>query len=189
MAYATYTTEALVCGSKPSYTSDKSYLLFTKSAGMLWATARSVREEKSRQRYALQEFSWVRVSLVKGKSGWRIGSVESEYNAFNGAASREARGAVTRLVKLLRQFLQGEEPAPEIFADTKLGLKYLNGLKAHECSIFVDVFALRLLNRLGYIAEHSSYSNYLHDPIPKQPQKLPETAHKAIEQAVSVSHL
>ena len=38
---------------------------------MVLAAARSVREEKSRQRYALQEFALVRVSLIKGKSGWR----------------------------------------------------------------------------------------------------------------------
>ena len=189
VAYKTYTTEALVCGSKDSYTSDRSYLLLTEAAGMLWANARSVREEKSRQRYALQDFSLVRVSLVKGKSGWRIGSVESQSNVFMGAASREARGAITRVVKLLRQFMQGEEPEPAVFADTKQSLAYLDQIAPEDCPILADIFTLRLLNRLGYIAKDSSYSNYLDDPIWQHPQKPPKTAYKAIEQAVTVSHL
>ena len=45
MSYQTYITEALIVGSFDSNTADKSYLLFTKSAGMLYASARSVREE------------------------------------------------------------------------------------------------------------------------------------------------
>ncbi|MEX2341217.1 MAG: recombination protein O N-terminal domain-containing protein, partial [Candidatus Paceibacterota bacterium] len=84
MSYKTYTTEAIVCGSRVNNTSDKSFLLFTKDAGMLWAAAKSVREERSRQRFALQDFSLIRASLIKGKSGWRIGSVESDRNYFTG---------------------------------------------------------------------------------------------------------
>lgn len=56
MAYETYTTEALVCGTFNRNTADRSYLLFTREAGMLYADARSVREERSRQRYALRTF-------------------------------------------------------------------------------------------------------------------------------------
>jgi len=189
MAYATYTTEALVCGSRPSYTSDKSFLLLTEAAGMLWAAARSVREEKSKQRYALQDFSLIRVSLVKGKSGWRIGSVESEYNAFSGAASREARGALTRVVKLLRQFMQGEEPQPEIFSDVKLALETIRNLEGDRCFEVLDIFSLRLLNKLGYIAKDKSYEEHLDRDHWETMPRLPETAYKAITNAQNVSHL
>ena len=72
MSYQTYITDAVVVGSYASNTADKSYLLFTKRAGMLYATARSVREERSKQRYALQDFSHITVTLVKGKGGWCI---------------------------------------------------------------------------------------------------------------------
>jgi len=92
MSYATYTTEALVCGSRNNNTSDRAYLLFTEEVGMIWASARSVREERSKQRYALQDFSLIRVSLVKGKSGWRIGSVEATCNPFMEARSRSGQG-------------------------------------------------------------------------------------------------
>ena len=187
--YATYITEALVCGTRDSYTSDRSYLLLTKRAGMLWAAARSVREEKSRQRYALQNFSLIRVSLVKGKSGWRIGSVESEYNAFSGAASREARGAITRIVKLLRQYLHGEETVSDIFLDVKRALSVLQSAQPKECNLIADIFALRLLNKLGYIAGKPSFAEHLSESEWEKLNVLPVEAYRSIENAQKVSHL
>lgn len=154
MAYKTYTTEALVCGSKDSNTSDRAYLLFTEEAGMLWATARSVREEKSKQRYALQDFSRLRVSLVKGKSGWRIGSVESIGNPFLGAASRAERAYVNRIVSLLRRYIHGEQPLPEVFADVTSAL---SSTAIHSASAETQlVFTVRLLHTLGYISKSTS---------------------------------
>ena len=188
MAYSTYTTEALVCGSRPNHTSDKAFLLFTKDAGMLWATARSVREERSSQRYALQDFSLIKVSLVRGKSGWRIGSAESEYNAFTEAKSREARGMLTGMVRLLRQFMKGEESVPAVFEDSR---KFLDSVKneQNEKGHVVDVFAIRLLHKLGYISVAEDYEEYLRSDDWHRLGTMPESAYLAIENAKTVSHL
>ena len=105
MSYQTYTTEALVCGSFLHNTADKVFLLFTREAGMLYATAKSVREERSKQRFALQDFSLINVSLIKGKQGWRVGSVEAEVNYFTKSEERLARGSVVLLFKTLRRFI------------------------------------------------------------------------------------
>ena len=115
MSYVTYTTEALVCGSFDQNTADRSFLLFTRDLGMLFAVAKSVREERSLQRPALQDFSRIRVSLVKGKTGWRIGSVEAVANDYARASDRETRGSVVALYRLLRRFIRGEEPVGELY--------------------------------------------------------------------------
>lgn len=188
MAYATYTTEALVCGSRPNHTSDKSFLLFTKDAGMLWATARSVREERSKQRYALQDFSLIKVSLVRGKSGWRIGSAESEYNAFSEAQSRETRGLLTGMVRLLRQFMKGEEAVPTVFEDSRKFLDFVKSEQNHNRQV-VDVFAIRLLHKLGYISVSKDYEEYLRSDDWHRLGTMPESAYLAIEKAKTVSHL
>lgn len=190
MSYQTYITEAIVCGSKNSMTSDKSYLLFTKDAGMLWAGARSVRMEKSKQRYALQEFSIIRVSLVKGKGGWRIGSVEAVSNPFMEAVSRKARGGVHSVLKLLRRFVHGEEPHKTLYADTVLALSCLSLAQDEDISDLQDIFSLRLLYTLGYVAVDSTYVDLLASDDPWSiPQSLPSQAHTAIERALKVSHL
>jgi len=152
MAYATYTTEALVCGSKDSHTSDRSYLLFTKDAGMLWATARSVREERSKQRFALQNFSFIRVSLVKGRSGWRIGSVEAVGNPFLAARQRKERAYVSSIVALLRRYIHGEQQMHGVYEDVLNSLSP-DALK-YDLDIIRQLFTIRLLHTLGYLLKN-----------------------------------
>ena len=152
MSYQTYITKAIVCGSRHSMTSDKSYLLYTQELGMLWATARSVRMEKSKQRPALQDFSVIRVSLVRGKATWRIGSVEALANPFLASQTRVARGAVSYIVKALRKYVHGEVPVPRAFQD----VLYLLPVVSKETDIdmialYQNVFMIRLLDELGYV--------------------------------------
>ena len=150
MAYATYTTEAIVCGTFPRNTADASFLLFTREAGMLYADARSVRQERSRQRYALQDFSLVRVSLIKGKAGWRVGSVEPKCNFYHQAAEKIKRGYVVSVVRLIKRFVRGEEPQSELFDLIKDSLDFLS--REDKTSNFVsEVLQLRALSLLGYV--------------------------------------
>ncbi|NCT02001.1 hypothetical protein GW766_01975 [Candidatus Parcubacteria bacterium] len=150
MAYETYTTEALVCGTFNRNTADRSFLLFTKEAGMLYADARSIREERSKQRYALQEFSLLRVSLIKGKRGWKIGSVEAMRNYYHDALDREARGSVVNLHRLLRRFMKGEECDVHLFEYVQSGLEVVAVAVANRQ--FVEaVVAVTVLSFLGYV--------------------------------------
>ena len=192
MAYATYTTEAIVCGSSDSYTSDRSYLLFAREAGMLWATARSVREEKSKQRSALQDFSIIRVSLVKGKSGWRIGSVEARGNPFLRADTRKKRGLVAFVVMQLRRYVQGESPLVSMYEDA-VGL-LTSDLSLEEESVAQSVFLLRLLSTLGYIAPRTELSGLIEPKNIKDALSNFNTAsktlvEKTVAEAAHVSHL
>jgi recombinational DNA repair protein (RecF pathway) len=188
VAYATYTTNAIVCGSRDSDTADRSYLLFTERAGMLWATARSVRLEVSKQRFALQDFSVVRVSLVRGKSGWRIGSVESLGNPFLAARNRETRTFFQQLTRLLRRFLHGEESTPAIFADA---LELFSNPPAPPAqAFFAALFELRQLYHLGYITSRPSYALYLEGAITAHTvASVPAAVRAAIDHAHTVSHL
>lgn len=154
MAYATYTTDAIVCGSKNLYTADRTYLLFTRELGMLWATARSVREERSRQRYALQDFSLIRVSLVKGKGGWRIGSTQALGNPFLGAKARSGRAGVAYLVRQLRRYIHGEQPIPIAYDDVATTLGAVAALEDPlEITPWQQVCLVRLLYVLGYVGD------------------------------------
>ena len=192
MSYQTYTTEALVCGSFLHNTADKVFLLFTREAGMLYATAKSVREERSKQRFALQDFSLINVSLIKGKQGWRVGSVEVEMNYFAKAEGRSARGSVVLLFKTLRRFIHGEEPLQKLFDFCLEALKVIS--QENQQRSFLDaVIQLKILNELGYVdknnlpegiekANFSDLVNYQNDlSVPK--------LEKLIEKAIANSHL
>jgi len=189
VSHKTYITEALVCGTYNNNTADRSFLLFTERAGMLYATARSVREERSKQRFALQDFSRIRVTLVKGKSGWRIGSVEAQTNYFRAATTRQARGGVSAVVRLVRRLMTGEDAHPAAFEDTITALEAILTTK-DEVLLVSEYFTLRLLAKLGYIAPHPAYqvlldeAHWWHDV-----SVLPPEAVTAIAQGLQGSHL
>ncbi len=165
MSYQTYITEGLIVGSFDSNTADKSYLLFTRDAGMIYASARSVREERSRQRFALQDFSRITVSLIKGKTGWRIGSVQSEGNFFVEATDRAVRGSIVRVCKLLRRFVAGEEPHPNLYDEIIVGLTHLAAPGILNRSLIEEIILTRLLYNLGYIASAPGTDHILKDNL------------------------
>ena len=192
MSYQTYTTEALVCGTFNRNTADRSYLLFTKEAGMLFAEARSVREERSRQRFALQDFSHVRVSLIKGKNSWKIGSIESKSNFFSNATSKEARGSVVTIFRLLRRFLSGQEPAPILFEYVVSLLQTVSSETSGRATL-EKIFHVRLLRELGYVDTRTVPTVIESDITTLQTTEISVDVivqlDKIIDKAVATSHL
>lgn len=192
MSYQTYITEALVCGTFNRNTADRSYLLFTKEAGMLFAEARSVREERSRQRFALQDFSLVRVSLIKGKATWKIGSIESKINYFSVATSKEARGSVVGTLKFLRRFFSGQEPAPVLFESVIQALEFLKGDVSNR-NFMEMVLQVRMLLALGYVDGGTVPGFVVEDQFETLTNKYTPAVEQQLktilEKAVAISHL
>ena len=192
MSYQTYTTEALVCGTFNRNTADRSYLMFTKEAGMLYAEARSVREERSRQRMALQDFSLVRVSLIKGKASWKIGSIEAIKNFFMLAEDKAARGSVVSLTRFLRRFYGTQEAAPALFDYMVSALERTAGdVKERE---FVEkVIQAHFFLALGYVDEKKLpafvVSGSLKDIELSYSEDHLQHLSTVIEKAVATSHL
>lgn len=189
--YQTYITEALVCGSRHRNTSDKSYLLFTREAGMLFASARSVREEKSKQRYALQDFSLTRATLVSGKGGWRIAGIEPVTNLYYETRSKEGRKVLRNTVRLLKRVMQGEETHPTLYDDLFASLSQCDAYDAH---IFELILSLRILYALGYVAPQSEYASILDADTAVDAAGLPDAKNTAllsrvVEHALSSSQL
>jgi recombinational DNA repair protein (RecF pathway) len=119
---------------------------------MLYATARSVREERSKQRCALQDFSHITVTLIKGKGGWRIGSVEVHENFFMKAVSRAARGSIVKLTKAIRRYVHGEESEPLLYDTYVEAIDLLSAADIDGRSQLELCAIVRLLRTLGYVA-------------------------------------
>jgi DNA repair protein RecO len=193
MGYVTYTTEAIVCGTFDKQGANRTYLLFTEEAGMLYAEAQSVREEKSKQRYAMQDFSLIRISLLRGKSSWRVGSVEPIKNYYFDAKDRKSRGSLTKIVKLLRRFLKGEEPVPEVYKDIHESLELLSN-KNFDRSLLELLIEVRFLTKLGYVSKKDLPEHMINHSIEKVLDNQdnvvwPTTLRKTIDQAVIQSQL
>jgi recombinational DNA repair protein (RecF pathway) len=188
MSYHTYTTEAIVCGTYRHNTDDCSYLLFTRLHGMVFATARSVRLERSRQRYALQDFAYIMVSLVKGKSGWRIGSVEARGNFFTPLHTRKARAAAVQIVTMTRRLVLGEEAYEALFVDCVTALTVLQENDVAAAAL-ADLYTLRALWRLGYVKQESALVPFLLETCDYRSMPEHDALHRAVSQGLLLSHL
>jgi DNA repair protein RecO len=193
MAYAIYTTDALVCGTFDRNTADRSYLLFTREAGMLYADARSAREERSKQRYSLQDFTLVRVSLVKGKGGWKVGSIQSLNNFYHESVDQAARGSVVSVFRLLRRFFKGEEPAVELFDYVVESITQLANDQTDRMFLQM-LIQVHILAELGYVDNQLLPSTLQNRALTSVDiSNYSEADERVIEQlytqAVSVSHL
>ena len=193
MAYHIYTTPALVCGSWQRNGADKTYQLYTRDIGMLYATARSVREERSRQRYALQDLAEIRVSLVCGRAGWRVGSVVDVSHFLFMAKDRRTRIAIVELFRTLRRFISGETPTPKIYDMTIEALHHLreaNGVDPENTLLCVQY---RILYELGYVAPTDEERTVLEQPISTMTSSMTKNAldsiRTSITTATTVSHL
>lgn len=192
MAYQTYITEAIVCGSQPHNTSDCIFLLFTREAGMLYATARSVREERSKQRFALQVFSYVRATLVHGRAGWRIAGVEPLRSCYAHAHVREARALIRNTVLLLRRTMHGETPYEVMFDDVRDVL--VNTYDETQYEKLELALSVRVLDALGYIAPDIRYAPILtsvraRDSISQMTEDLCTIVRSAVHHALKESQL
>lgn len=161
VAYKTYTTDALVIGSVDQRTADRLMVLFTREAGLVHARAVSVRREKSKLRYGLQDFSLARISLVRGKQGWRITGAERTNNLYFLTSDRQVRAAIMRVLRLVRRLVRGEETHVALYDILTDGLSALSSCKDDEIARAEHILTLRILSALGYVAPNDGYQQLL----------------------------
>ena len=130
---------------------------------MIYAHAKSVREERSKQRYALQDCSYIRATLIRGKSGWKIAGVEPIQNLYALTESRESRAFLRDTVLLLKRVIHGETAYESIFDDV-IDACIQSAKYSH--TKLGSILALRILHALGYIAPSPSHESLLHCAMP-----------------------
>ncbi len=165
MSYHIYHTRGLVLWSTPAGESNRFYKIFTEELGLIGASAQSVREERSKLRYVLQDFSWVTIDLVRGKEVWRITSAgEGAILGIKGDSFRLKLFA--RMCSLVLRLVHGEGREDNLFHDLTLMTEFLEkdsvGTKLELA--FEAIVALRILAHLGYI-DGAKYEDFLY-PAP-----------------------
>ena len=151
-------------GSVSSGESNKFIDLFTADLGRVHGVARSVREEKSKLRFSLQDFSFVEVSLVRGKDVWRVVGAESAYNIVSELKDREEEmETVVRIISLIKRLLSGEDENRELFALLSDAIDFLRStiLTKEGLSNFECLVVLRILYNLGYLAKDNTNAPFL----------------------------
>lgn len=185
-----HTTQAFVLGTYPHGESNRVYKLLTKNLGLLYAHAQSVRELKSRNRFALQVGAMPTVTLVKGREVWRITSAQHDSEVCKG----KVRPYVERMLRIVGKLVPVEDIAEEIFSILEHVVQACN-THTDATSLIEAVAMLRIMDKLGYIAhpledvsvaeflKGSDFSQELLEKAKEHRHKLISRVNTALEEA------
>ncbi len=154
MSHHIYTTEAFVLGSSPSGEADRFYTLFTKDLGLVRASGRGVRLEKSKLRSNLQDFSRISLSIVRGKEVWRITNAKVEESLHARYSLRkDVLLVIAHIFVLIKRLVAGEEKNEKLFLILKdiIGFLDASDISPILTPSFELMAVLKILDNLGYM--------------------------------------
>lgn len=160
MAHEVHTTDTIVFASADVQDADKLFWLLTEDFGLIFASAKSVREEVSKLRYSLQDLTLTEVSLVRGKGMWRITGADSQ--AYEHALTTDMMVVFGRIAALIRRVVPTDEVVHDVYDVTKEA--FLALIKSEMPAEHIEVLAVaRLLYRLGYVSREPLFTELLTD--------------------------
>ncbi|MEK7113896.1 MAG: DNA repair protein RecO [Patescibacteria group bacterium] len=162
-----YHTEGIILDSKDFGEAGRYYFVFTREFGMLMASAQGVRKMSSKLRFVLQDFAYVKIDLVKGRDLWRITSA-SKTNQLESIKEKHILEVFSKIAKLLRRLLVGEDANQILFDDVLRGFLVLEKTKSKEEAYNTEaVIVLRILHNLGYIGGDEATKDLICSPFEK----------------------
>jgi len=139
--------------------------LFTREFGLVRVHVQSARLERSKHRYHLAVGRIVDVSLVRGRSLWRLTGVHA--SGYGSTLTRMGKWGEARLfarvARLVERLVVGEVEDRELFGELSRALDFLAvGELDHARLLNLEVLlVLRILSRLGYIGEGAPIESML----------------------------
>ncbi len=158
-------THGFVLSSRNTGEANKMLTVYTKELGLVRAAAQGVRLNKSKLRFALQDFSYANIDFVQGRDIWRVTSAATITSFPFARGDRQSLLLIARIGRLLERLCTGEEASEKIFNDFIQALYILDDASVESSSreALELHLVLRIVNELGYIGESSALAAYLGD--------------------------
>ncbi len=156
-------THGFIISSRNTGEANKMLTIYTKEMGLVRVAAQGIRLAKSKLRFSLQEYSYLKVDLVRGRDIWRVTSATTISSFPYARANRQSLLFVARISKLLERLCDGEEANEKIFDDFIQALYILDdtNISTQSREALELHLVLRIMNDLGYIGESEALSEYL----------------------------
>ncbi len=162
--YQIYQTDGWVLGGVEVSEASRFLDIFTGEFGLVRGLAQGVRKLNSKLRYGLQDYSYGKISLVKGKLFWRVVGIEKS-DDFNWLREdKEVFQLICRIFSLLKRMVKGEEKDRVIFDEINSAFRFIgaNKLSKNELLGSEVILVFRILQKLGYVGRDDQL-NYLAD--------------------------
>ena len=153
-----YHTEAFVLGSNQNGEDSKIITLYTKELGLVRAKAQGIRKLASKLRFTLQNFSYAKVDLVRGKEIWRITTAYPLDSNTDILCFPEREKVMVHIMSLVARLVAGEEANEEIFFILKNVCEVLRStvsLDAQYCNQIELFYVAKILMSLGYLSREA----------------------------------
>ncbi len=161
-----YHTQAIILASRSVGETAKGFYLFTPDFGLIYARAQGIRTLRSRLRYVLSDFSYIKVDLVRGRDIWRITSASKTNELENLTKNQKVLPVVVNLSRLLYRLLRGEESNEQLFREVFSGFKLLESKNnMDEIENIEIILVLRVLHNLGYVGTHDVLDSFTASPF------------------------
>lgn len=167
MSHHIYHTEGFVLSGQSVGEANKYFRIFTKDFGMVGGVAQGVRLLRSKLRYSLQDYSYSRISLVRGKNGWRIVGAIKEKNlrdSLNGFGKFEI---IAKAFLLLNRLVRGEEKNELLFNHIFSICEFIEGEDMDRDSLknCEYILVMRILQSLGYLGDSKNFKEFTDSSI------------------------
>ncbi|HRH22994.1 MAG TPA: recombination protein O N-terminal domain-containing protein [Candidatus Paceibacterota bacterium] len=192
MSYHVYQTKGFVLGSAPLGEAHKSYTVYTRDMGLIFASAQGIRLTQSKLRYSIDDYKLTLFALVRGREVWRITNArEGEGSPLSG----KRLVLFARAASLVRRLLHGEEKNEYLFDSLESLYLYLSqtAVSSQNLSTLEILVVLRCLYALGYV-NGSVFEEYVSTTLVDESLLDSFSSHKkqavsAINKALEESHL
>lgn len=115
MSHHIYQTKAFIIDSKDVGEANKLLTLFTADLGLIFVSAQGVRVMKSKLRPSIQDLSFSKVALVKGKEYWRLTSAEKLISLYDKRVPLRIRLIMSHVLHFIKRLIVGESKHEELF--------------------------------------------------------------------------
>jgi len=169
MSYHLYQTRGFILRSAATGEANKVFFIFTEHLGLIAVSAQSVRKITSKLRHSLRDFSFVRISLIRGKTVWRLTDTE-ELTSFSIENEKEKMKVFAGILTLVLRLIHGEEEDAELFSVLLDALFFFKKeeLSLDETKRAETLVVLKILSPLGYVGENAKITPFITEPLSKK---------------------
>ena len=163
MAHQIYLTEGIIIKKRDFGEADRLFWIYTEKFGMIMASAKGVRLEKSKLRDNLDVFTFGDFAVISSKDFWRLVDARETISPKLNHSSAEQTKVFANVANLMARMIKGEERNEEIWKQLKI--LFLNLFKKNVEKKDLKDLEIRstaaILKTLGYMGEEPSFGNGL----------------------------
>ena len=162
-----YHTEGFILSGQSVGEANKYFWIFTRDFGMVGAMAQGVRLLQSKLRYSLQDYSYSKISLVRGKQVWRIVGAIKEKNLYDALKGQGKFEILAKVFSLLNRLVRGEEKNEELFNHLFFACEFLETEEldrdsSRNCEY---ILVMRILQSLGYLGDSKNFKEFVDSSV------------------------